>query len=147
MSDGHCRLAALLLLLIVGCSSVSEEGASDTGRDEFVAASDAWAMHGAGYTMAYTSTCGDGPTFTDIETTVVVTEDGNATVLDGPDGITPLTVGRVFELIAAALDEADAFEASYGELGNPVAVNIDWEINSIDDEFCIDVSDLQLKSD
>lgn len=116
-------------------------------RDEFAGASDAWATRSGGYTMTYTSICGESASFTDVDTTVDVADDGTLTVIEGPDGITPLSVERVFEMLEVGLDEADLVEATYGELGNPVAVNIVWEINATDAEFCIDVSDLRLTSE
>ena len=138
--------------LLVAACGVSEEtatpGATDRDRAEFAEARDVWSAESRAYTMTYTSACGNSASFTDIPITVAV-EDGTATIVDGgPDfETTLLTVERVFEIIEGALDEAEIVEVSYAEQGNPVLVDIDWVINAIDDEFCIDISSLELTSD
>lgn len=140
---GLCVL--FLAILVAGCGEASTSGASDVDRAEFAEAFAAWSAEPRAYTMTYTSTCGQSASFTDVPITVAA-EDGTASVVDGgPDfEISVLTVERVFEILEGALDDAESVEVSYGEQGNPVLVDIDWEINAIDDEFCIDISNLEL---
>lgn len=137
--------ALFLAILVAGCGGASTSGASDSDRADFAAAFEAWSAEPRAYTMTYTSACGDSSSFTDVPVTVAV-EGGRATVVDGGPNfeISLLSVEGVFEIIEGALDGADIVEVSYAEQGNPVLVDIDWAINAIDDEFCIDISNLEL---
>lgn len=141
----------MLFVLVASCGSSPEQviagtADADAGRQEFAAASETWATHsGRPYTMTYISPCGESGSFTDTEATVAVAEDGIATIVDGPD-ITPLTVELILAQIDGALVEgADVVDVTYSELGHPITVNVDWDVNSIDDEFCPTISSLELR--
>jgi len=149
MKGLHLRhLVALVLVLVTGCSQTepaAAPGASDSDRAEFAVAQETWQSNASGYIMTYVSPCGQSASFTDVDTTVEVTEDGAATIVEGPN-VTPLTVDFLFGQIGIALNEAEVVEVTYNDLGYPDVVNIDFEVNSIDDEFCATVSSLQLAS-
>lgn len=139
--------AVALAILIAGCGSseqASTPSASDSDRDALASALDAWDAHGSNYTITYTATCGEGPFFTDVPISVNV-EDGGATVSDGSDAdIDLVTIEFLFETIGSALEEADSVTVAYAEEGIPTSVDIDWDANSVDDEFCVDISSFEL---
>lgn len=142
-----CALA--LAILVAGCGSSeqisTQPAASDRDRDALASALNTWEAQGSSYTITYTATCGDGPFFTDVPITVDV-DDGNAVISDGSDtGIDLVTVEFLFEMIESALVEgADSVAVSYAEEGIPTSVDIDWDANSVDDEFCVDISSFDL---
>lgn len=143
--NGFTQVAAVLFVLVAGCSPSPEQvisGASDADRAEFASASETWATHSGAYTMTYTSPCGESASFTDVDTTVEVAEDGTATIIEGPD-TTPLTIELILDQIEGALAEAEIVDVTYSELGYPITVNVDWAVNSIDDEFCPRISNLK----
>ncbi len=92
------------------------------------------------YRMTYTSTCGENSWVTSGPVTVEVT-DGIAEVVAGPEPTRVATVSRLLELIDEATQgDADRVNVDYGDLGQPMRVEIDWSTDATDDELCIDVA-------
>lgn len=105
---------------------------------------DLWATAGSeNYQFTYTSTCGENDLFTDVPTTVLVT-DGVPEMVDGPDFTPQLpTVEELHSQIANAAT-AEVVSVTYGDAGQPLQIDIDFSTNATDDEFCIDVTEFEL---
>ncbi len=157
--------AAAGLLLMGACAAngevaVSSERISTTTTSEGVVPSDTWGKTIADldvnrelwesrksetYEMTYQSRCGENGWITEGDVTIAVT--GEEIVLIA--GTLPLEVATVDRLFAVIADtqNAETVEVAYGEYGQPMNINIDYSSNSIDDEFCVVVSEFDLTSE
>lgn len=140
-------------LVISSCSAGEDLGSTeradglgtvgDLTTEDVVQPEVPWAP-GTGYELTYTSTCGENG-WISFEPVTVRVADGSIEVLDGPTPFEVATVERVLDVIdEAEAGGADSVEVEYGEHGQPMVVDIDWEADAIDDEFCLAVSDFKL---
>lgn len=133
-----------LSALAGACTSSSPEdptAAPVTAATESPAA--IWNQSGiSDYTMTYTSSCGDSA-WISLDPVTVEVAAGEVERISGDTPGKLATVANLFGLIdAARAGSALRVDATYGEWGQPMEVDIDYS-GGLDDQFCVSVSDFE----
>jgi len=158
-------LCLAVAILLAACSSdrvgssadsaASSSASSSTTQDPTAVAAPSaleenrtlWSSDGStSYQLTYTSTCGEN-SWISFDPVTVQVRDQNITMIEGPDfEIELATVAKLFGVIEEAESgSADSVSVTYGPQGQPMEIDIDFDVGAIDDEFCLSVSAFALQ--
>jgi hypothetical protein len=147
MNAGRVAPFLVIVLLVSSCTG----GADEEGQSGDITLAQAspnpsakWAGLGVGdYTMTYSSVCGENGWVTDGPVTVRVIG-GLPEVVDGNAPLEVATVDLLFAVLNEAQEgQAEVVEYELGPMGVPTRIKIDWDLNAVDDEFCVDIKAFQ----